>query len=344
MSLFLLYMIEIKRTFGLRGIDPIIFLGMNDSNLKVIQEHFDAKITVRGQNVSISGDEETVQQIENLFSEIIFHINKFKKLDRHDVETAIRLVQLGTLPEHTKEELDSVILFTESEYIKPRTTGQQKYFESVQENEIVFSIGPAGTGKTYLAVAMALQYLKSKKVNRIILSRPAVEAGESLGFLPGDLKEKIEPYLWPLYDALNDMVPQPRLKKLLENNTIEIIPLAYMRGRTLNNAFVILDEAQNSTALQMKMFLTRLGANSRTIINGDITQVDLDDKSQSGLIQIQHVLKGIAGIAFNYLEPTDVVRHRLVKDIIKAYDKYNAGEEHNTAAGVTRTPTAKSAE
>jgi len=337
-------MIEVKKTFDLHGIDPLIFLGMNDSNLKIIQKHFDAKITVRGQNVILSGDDETVQQIENLLSELIFHVNKFKKLDRQDVETAIRLTQIETPPEHTKEELDSVILFTDDGYVKPRSEGQQKYFESVQKNEIAFAIGPAGTGKTYLAVAIATQFLKDKKVKRIILSRPAVEAGESLGFLPGDLKEKIEPYLWPLYDALNDMLSQAKLKRLLENNTIEIIPLAYMRGRTLNNAFVILDEAQNSTTLQMKMFLTRLGANSRAIITGDITQVDLRDKSQSGLIQIQHVLKGIAGIDFIYLESTDVVRHRLIKDIIKAYDKYNAGGGNSSTAGAALKSTAESAE
>ena len=295
----------------------MIFLGMNDNNLKTIQDYYDAQITVRGQNVLLSGDEDTVRNIENLLSELIFHINKFKKFDRQDVETAIRLIQLDTPPENSKDELDQVILFTESDFIKPRTDGQQQYFLSVQKNEIVFAIGPAGTGKTYLAVAMAMQSLLNKNVKKIILSRPAVEAGESLGYLHGDLKEKIEPYLWPLYDSLNDMVAQQKLKKMLENDTIEIIPLAYMRGKTLNNAFVILDEAQNSTALQMKMFLTRLGANSRAIINGDITQVDLLDKSQSGLIQIQQVLKGVDGIAFNYLESTDVVRHRLVKDIIE---------------------------
>ncbi len=322
---------KLKKTFDLHGIDPMIFLGMNDTNLKTIQDHFDATITVRGSNVYLSGSEDTVNKIENLLSELIFHINKFKKLDRQDVETIIRLVQLETPPEHTKEELDEVILFTDGDFIKPRTKGQQNYFRCVEKNEIVFVIGPAGTGKTYLAVAMAMQYFLSKKVKKIILSRPAVEAGESLGYLPGDLKEKIEPYLWPLYDALNDMAAPQKLKKLLENNTIEIIPLAYMRGRTLNNAFVILDEAQNSSSLQMKMFLTRLGANSRAIITGDITQVDLLDKTQSGLIQIQHVLKGIEGIAFNYLESTDVVRHRLVKDIIKAYDEYNADGSNNVA-------------
>lgn len=317
-------MLEIKKTFDLHGVDPLIFLGMNDENLKIIQENFESKITVRGQNVFITGREEDVANIENILSELVFHINQHKKLDKGDVETAIRLQRAGDNNSHSKEDLDSIVLFTDKEYIKPRTEGQKLYIDSVEKNEIVFSVGPAGTGKTYLAVAMAVQYLKSKKVSRIVLARPAVEAGESLGFLPGDLKEKIEPYLMPLYDALNDMIPAAKLKKLLEGNVIEIIPLAYMRGRTLNNAFVILDEAQNSTVLQMKMFLTRLGPNSRAIITGDITQVDLKEKALSGLIQIQHILKGIPGIEFVYLEATDVVRHRLVKEIIQAYDKYNA--------------------
>jgi phosphate starvation-inducible PhoH-like protein len=242
------------------------------------------------------------------------------------------MVRSNTHGEHPKTELNSVVLFTENEYIKPRSEGQQRYVDSVKEHEIVFSIGPAGTGKTFLAVAMAVQYLKSKKVKRIILSRPAVEAGESLGYLPGDLREKIDPYLWPLYDALNDILSQPVLKKYLENDIIEIIPLAYMRGRTLNNAFVILDEAQNSTTIQMKMFLTRLGANSCAIITGDITQIDLRDKYQSGLVQIQHVLKGVEGIDFIYLESTDVVRHRLVKDIIEAYEKFSTGGNNNNTS------------
>ncbi len=327
----LFYMAEVKRTFDLHGVDPLIFLGLNDGNLKAVKDNFDANIVVRGQNVIISGEEDEVSRLENLLSELVFHINQFNKLDLQDVETAIRLTQLGSYPEHSKEELDDVILFTEKEYIKPRTDGQRRFSESVKKNDIVFSIGPAGTGKTFLAVAMAVQFLKSRNVKKIVLSRPAVEAGESLGFLPGDMKEKINPYLMPLYDALNDMMPPQRLKKLLDTNVIEIIPLAFMRGRTLNNAFVILDEAQNTTSLQMKMFLTRLGASSRAIITGDVTQVDLPDKAHSGLVQIQRVLKGVAGIDFLYLESTDVVRHRLVKDIIEAYDKFNHAVNNNNS-------------
>ncbi|MCP4727866.1 MAG: PhoH family protein [bacterium] len=326
-------MLEIKKTFDLHGVDPLVFLGMNDENLKIIQENFESKITVRGQNVNVTGTEEEVANIENLLSELVFHINHHKKLDKMDVETAIRLQRSGDNNSHSKDDLDSIVLFTDKEYIKPRTEGQKSYINAVEKNEIVFSVGPAGTGKTYLAVAMAVQYLKSKKVSRIVLARPAVEAGESLGFLPGDLREKIDPYLMPLYDSLNDMIPASKLKKLLEGNTIEIVPLAYMRGRTLNNAFVILDEAQNSTILQMKMFLTRLGPNSRAIITGDVTQVDLREKSMSGLIQIQHILKEIPGIEFVYLESTDVVRHRLVKDIIEAYDKFNIENEMKNNSG-----------
>jgi phosphate starvation-inducible PhoH-like protein len=207
--------------------------------------------------------------------------------------------------------------------VKPGTRGQAEYFKAVQENDIVFCIGPAGTGKTYMAVAMAIAHFNKKIVNKIILARPAVEAGESLGFLPGDFREKIDPYLRPLYDALNEMLPREKLKKLLEQDIIEVIPLAFMRGRTLNNAFVILDEAQNCTFLQMKMFLTRLGFNSKSIINGDVTQIDLPNKSNSGLAGIQEILDGIDGIKFIHLGVDDVVRHHLVKKIIDAYAQKN---------------------
>ncbi len=226
--------------------------------------------------------------------------------------------KLGFAP----NEINDVILSRKNDFIKPRTPNQAEYFRKVKENDIVFAIGPAGTGKTYLAVAFAVAALKNKEVNKIVLARPAVEAGESLGFLPGDLSEKIDPYLRPLYDALEDMVPMEKLEGYMEKNLIEVIPLAYMRGRTLHNAFVILDEAQNSTSLQMKMFLTRLGPNSKAIITGDITQIDLPRRDQSGLVQIQEILKNIDDITFHYFEKSDVVRHKLVKDIINAYEKF----------------------
>jgi phosphate starvation-inducible PhoH-like protein len=211
--------------------------------------------------------------------------------------------------------------------IRPKTPGQEKYWRAVQKNDIVFAIGPAGTGKTYLAVAKAVESLHKKKVKRIILARPAVEAGENLGFLPGDLQEKVDPYLRPLYDALEDMMPQEQVRKALESRTIEIAPLAYMRGRTLSDAFVILDEAQNATALQMKMFLTRLGLNSRVVITGDKTQIDLPRREDSGLLQVERILQRIEGIALIYLTGKDVIRHRLVKDIIRAYARDEGADE-----------------
>jgi phosphate starvation-inducible PhoH-like protein len=208
------------------------------------------------------------------------------------------------------------------ERIKPRTIGQRNYTDAIQSYDIVFSIGPAGTGKTYLAVAMAVSALKKKRVSRVILVRPAVEAGESLGFLPGDIRAKVDPYLRPVYDALHDMLSSEKIRKLMEVGVIEIVPLAFMRGRTLNNSFVILDEAQNTTVAQMKMFLTRLGENSKAVVTGDVTQIDLDDKKASGLVQIQKILQGVKDIEFVYLTEKDVVRHRLVQEIIKAYEKY----------------------
>ena len=212
--------------------------------------------------------------------------------------------------------------------IKPKSSGQNAFYQKSFQNDILFAIGPAGTGKTFLAVAMAVAALRDKLVNRIVLTRPAVEAGESLGFLPGDFKEKIDPYLRPLYDALNDMIPADKLKRYIETRVIEIVPLAYMRGRTLNNAFVILDEAQNTSFNQMKMFLTRLGLNSKAIITGDITQIDLPDPGSSGLVQVQSILADIAGIEIIYLSERDVVRHRLVRDIIRAYEAYQTKTIH----------------
>ena len=227
-----------------------------------------------------------------------------------------------------KDEMDAIILFTKNAIIKAKTPGQKEYIRRLQTNDVLFAIGPAGTGKTYLAVAMAVASLKNREVNRIVLARPAVEAGESLGFLPGDLKEKVDPYLRPLYDALDDMLPSEKLKTYLERRIIEIVPLAYMRGRTLNNSFLILDEAQNATAMQMKMFLTRLGNSSKAIITGDVTQIDLPTKTTSGLVQIQEVLQDVEGIDFVYFNRNDVVRHRLVKDIIDAYGKYGDKQEN----------------
>jgi len=242
-------------------------------------------------------------------------------LTAKDVRQLIEVVTIDY--DHDNQVPKDVIHYGRKGAIIARSDGQQEYINIVQKNDIVLTIGPAGTGKTYIAVAFAIAALENHEVDRIALCRPAVEAGENLGFLPGDLKEKVDPYLTPLYDALGDIMPKPKLKRVLSNGTIEIIPLAYMRGRTLNNAFMILDEAQNATPMQMKMFLTRLGVNSKAIIAGDITQIDLPKSSDSGLIQVVNILKGIDGIGLVKLNESDVVRHKLVQDIIRAYDKTN---------------------
>ena len=297
-------------------------MGFGDSNLKPLESRFSTIITVRGDQVYIKGVAEEVEAVEKVFHEMIFVLNTSGKLNEEDVYTIIDLTVEGK-EIVTNKEYDNIILYTKKDVIKAKTPTQEVYVQSVSENDICFAIGPAGTGKTYLAVAFAVAAFKKGIVKKIVLARPAVEAGESLGFLPGDFKEKIDPYLRPLFDALQDMIPSDQLKNYMEKSIIEIVPLAFMRGRTLNNAYVILDEAQNATALQMKMFLTRLGPNSKAIITGDITQVDLPSKSQSGLIQVQEILQNVEGVGFVYFEKRDVVRHKLVKDIINAYEKFN---------------------
>jgi len=314
---------EFEKEFLIKDTDPLIFFGSNDRNLKIIEKHFSVILYGRGDKITVSGNEKDVEHVVELLSELIFIINKNKRLTRTDLLTAIQIIKGESQEEQeipgAKEELNSVVLFTDSGYVKPSTPGQEEYMESAKDNDIVFCIGPAGTGKTYLAVALAISYLNKKIVKKIILTRPAVEAGESLGYLPGDYRDKIDPYLRPLYDALTEMVPRDQLRKLMEQEVIAVIPIAFMRGRTFNNAFVLLDEAQNCTFLQMKMFLTRLGFNSKSIINGDITQIDLPGKNVSGLVSIKDILEGIDGIKFVHMGAEDVVRHRLVKEIISAY-------------------------
>lgn len=323
----------IERKLKLEVTDTLGLLGLHDANLAIIEKRFDATIVVRGDTITLRGETHEVEDLEKIFKELMFLLRKNGGLTTNDVETVIDLVTANGEPALPKtvvsslsrEELDAVILYTKNQIIKAKTPGQREYVRQIRSNDIVFAVGPAGTGKTYLAVAFAVASLKNNEITKIVLTRPAVEAGESLGFLPGDLKEKVDPYLRPLYDALDDMIPGEKLRSYLEKRVIEIAPLAYMRGRTLNNAFVILDEAQNASAMQMKMFLTRLGPNSRAIVTGDVTQIDLPSKQSSGLVQIQEVLKGVGGIAFVYFDRNDVVRHRLVKDIIDAYDKYHNG-------------------
>lgn len=321
-----------EKRLKLEGVDTLMLLGLNDSNLQMIEDRFDADVVVRGDSLLLRGNTQEVHQLERIFKELIFVLNKNGNLTPTDVDTVIDLVTVSGdrppkgLPSALEaEELNSVVLFTKSDVIRARTPGQREYVRQVKKNDIVFAIGPAGTGKTYLAVAMAIASMKSREVTKIVLARPAVEAGESLGFLPGDLREKVDPYLRPLYDALEEMLPSEKLKSYLEKHIIEIVPLAYMRGRTLNTSFVILDEAQNASSMQMKMFLTRLGAASKAIVTGDITQIDLSEKTISGLVQIQDILKGIEGVAFVYFDRNDVVRHKLVKDIIDAYERYQNG-------------------
>ena len=311
-----------EKNIKIDNVDQFLFLGVNDSNLRPIEESFNASVTVRGENIFLRGTAEEVSAIEKVLNEMVYVLNTTGKLSIKDVETIIALMHEGK-EIVSDEELHDIILYTKKDAIKAKTPNQMKYFQSVEKNDICFAIGPAGTGKTFLAVAFAVAALKKGTVNRIVLARPAVEAGESLGFLPGDFREKIDPYLRPLYDALQDLLPSEQLRNYIEKRAIEIVPLAYMRGRTLNNAYVILDEAQNATALQMKMFLTRLGPNSRAIITGDITQIDLPRNTVSGLVEVKSILQGIDGVGFVYFEKGDVVRHRLVKDIINAYDKFS---------------------
>ena len=327
-----------EKRIKVEGTDLLGLLGINDNNLHSIEKRFDASVIARGDVITLRGDQTEVEQLEKIFRELIYLLNKNGSLSGGDVETVIDLVLANgepALPRNiassmSGDELDAVVLFTKNQIIRAKTPGQRQYVREARQNDIVFAVGPAGTGKTYLAVALAVAALKNNEITKIVLTRPAVEAGESLGFLPGDLKEKVDPYLRPLYDALDDMIPGEKLRGYLEKRIIEVAPLAYMRGRTLNNAYVILDEAQNASAMQMKMFLTRLGPNSRAIVTGDVTQIDLPSRSNSGLVQIQEVLKGVGGISFVYLDRNDVVRHKLVKEIIDAYDKY-----HNGSAGET---------
>ncbi len=323
-----------EKKIPLAGVDIVQLLGFNDANLQMIEERFDANLTVRGDQLMIRGSQFEIGKIEKVVGELIYMLNKNGSLNPNDIDTVIDLVSVnGSAPDVTSEtqmeDSDSAILYTKMGIVKARTQGQKQYIHQIRKNDIVFAIGPAGTGKTYLAVAMAVAALKNRDVTRIILARPAVEAGESLGFLPGDFREKIDPYLRPLYDALEDMLSVEKLRGYLEKRIVEIVPLAYMRGRTLHNAFVILDEAQNATAMQMKMFLTRLGPNSRAIITGDVTQIDLPTKTTSGLVQIQEVLKKVQGVTFCSFDKNDVVRHKLVKDIIEAYDRYHTNGTGN---------------
>ncbi len=318
-------MVKTKR-IEIGDVDQRLLFGQSGSFLRLIESQFDAQIVARGDSINLKGDEKEVGLLESLFTDLISHLRKNKELSERYVLYAINMVKQNGIGPFNDLQVGSIVTsIVTKESIKPRTIGQKNYIKAIERYDIVFSIGPAGTGKTYLGVAMAVSALKQKMVGRVILVRPAVEAGESLGFLPGDIRAKVDPYLRPVYDALHDMLSAEKIRKLMEMGVIEIVPLAFMRGRTLNNSFVLLDEAQNTTVAQMKMFLTRLGVNSKAVITGDITQIDLEDKKASGLVQIQKILEGVEGIEFIYLTEKDVVRHPLVQEIIKAYQRY---EDH----------------
>ncbi|MFQ5822724.1 MAG: PhoH family protein [bacterium] len=316
---------KVQKRISIKGVDQLKLFGFQDNYLKILQKEFNAKIVARGSELILEGEPADVEILQKVFYELILMVTRDQDISEKDIETILELVKNKSSKSIQNFELtDSVILYTKNGFIKPKSLGQRTFYESSIKNDIVFVIGPAGTGKTYLAVAIAVAALRDREIDKLILTRPAVEAGESLGFLPGDFREKVDPYLRPLYDALSNMIPSDKLKRYLETRVIEIVPLAYMRGRTLDNAFVILDEAQNTSFNQMKMFLTRLGINSKAIITGDITQIDLPNSKLSGLVQIQSILSEIEGIEFIYLTERDVVRHRLVRDIIQAYDAYES--------------------
>ena len=315
----------LEKIISLADISLIDFLGVSNSNLQLLTDAFpQTKIIARGDQLTLRGSDDQIALVEAIVNQCLQHLEKHHSLTNAHIKAYIDAVLNPTGEEKETpwvEDKDVLLFGNKGLVIKVRTPNQRKLVEAAAKNEIVFAIGPAGTGKTYTAVALAVKALKNKEVKKIIITRPAVESGENLGFLPGDLKEKIDPYLRPIYDALDDMIPAEKLKFYLENRTIEIAPLAYMRGRTLNKAFILLDEAQNTTSMQMKMFLTRMGIQSKTIITGDKSQVDLPKNQTSGLGEAERILSGINEIAFVELDGSDVVRHRLVRKIIEAYGK-----------------------
>ncbi|MBK8229954.1 MAG: PhoH family protein [Candidatus Eisenbacteria bacterium] len=320
----------VQETLSIDGIDALPLLGQSDANLRALEQRFNVILAARGERLMIKGEADAVNAAASVLRALIERVRGGRQIGPEDLEYLLNASEAGesgppaagVLPD------DGIVIFGDKRVVKVRTPVQARYVEGMLVDDIAFGIGPAGTGKTYLAVAVALRLLREKVVEKIVLARPAVEAGESLGFLPGDLQEKVDPYLRPLYDALQDMVHYEKLQRFMQLGVIEVVPLAYMRGRTLSRAFVILDEAQNATLTQMKMFLTRLGPGSKAAITGDVTQIDLENPEKSGLIQIQSILSGLEGIRFVYFSEKDVVRHRLVRDIIMAFDRQRtAGTE-----------------
>ncbi|MBP0963824.1 MAG: PhoH family protein [Oscillospiraceae bacterium] len=314
---------------NVNNIDDIISLfGSFDENVNLLQRQYDVSILSRGNDIRINGDEKAVKEAASAIRTLLEMIRKGESVSEQSIRYVSSMVSEGAQEEITQLCGDGICVTVSGKVVKPKTVGQKKYIDAISKNTIVLGVGPAGTGKTYLAVAMAVKAFKAHEINKIILTRPAVEAGEKLGFLPGDLQNKVDPYLRPLYDALFDMLGADSFAKQMERGCIEVAPLAYMRGRTLDDAFIILDEAQNTTREQFKMFLTRLGFNSKMVITGDITQIDLPDSRKSGLIDAMRVLKGINDIEITRFSEKDVVRHKLVQDIIRAYERsYNSEEK-----------------
>lgn len=311
-------------TVNVENIDDIISLfGSYDANVNLLQKQYNVSILSRGNDIRINGDEKNVSSAASAVETLLGMIRRGEAVTEQSIRYVSQMVSEGEEKQITQLSGDGICVTVSGKVVKPKTVGQKAYIDAISKNTIVLGVGPAGTGKTYLAVAMAVKAFKAHEITKIILTRPAVEAGEKLGFLPGDLQNKVDPYLRPLYDALFDMMGAESFAKNMERGSIEVAPLAYMRGRTLDDAFIILDEAQNTTREQFKMFLTRLGFNSKMVITGDITQIDLSDSRKSGLIDAMHILKGINDIAITKFTEKDVVRHKLVQDIIRAYEKAN---------------------
>jgi phosphate starvation-inducible protein PhoH and related proteins len=315
-----------SRSFALEGLDPRMLFGQSDFVVRTLEAKFPCKIVARGDKITIEGPGHEVDLVFRVFTDLITRLKQGDYITEQYLGYAISMVKENGQGPAENISTEALITSSLKKVIKPKTINQTRYVDAVGRNDMVFAIGPAGTGKTYLAVAMAVAELKVKNVNRIVFTRPAVEAGESLGFLPGDIKAKVDPYLRPVYDALYDMLPPDKIRNLIDMGVIEIAPLAFMRGRTLNEAFVVLDEAQNTTNAQMKMFLTRIGERSKAVITGDVTQVDLPEPSTSGLIRAQKILQGIPGLEFVYLTEKDVIRHPLVQAVIKAYERFEGGK------------------
>ena len=325
----------IEKHIVLEDIDPVIFYGVNNANIQMIKALFPKlRIVARGDVIKVMGDEEEMCAFEEAVIAMQRHCAKYNSLNEESILDIIK----GNKPNVEKPD-DVIVYSVTGKPISPRSANQLKLVKEFDKNDMIFAIGPAGSGKTYTAIALAVRALKNKEIKKIILSRPAVEAGEKLGFLPGDMKDKIDPYLQPLYDALQDMIPAAKLKEYMELNIIQIAPLAFMRGRTLNDAVVILDEAQNTTTQQIKMFLTRMGMNTKMIVTGDMTQIDLPTSQTSGLVQAMKILKGVKGISFIELTKKDIVRHKLVTRIVEAYEKFEEGRKMEKKASATQLKT-----